>query len=120
MAKLRGSKKHELNAIAETLRLVLSSYTSEQDLIDGINSVIKTAEAWAANGKATLRNDIKPLLHKTPVMCRVYKNTYSGYKGWFDGTVNKVNEDGSLNVTYKMGSTYTEDFEPNKVVIHGT
>ena len=67
MAKLRGSKKDELNAIAETLRLVLSSYTSKQDLIDGITSVIRTAEAWAANSEPMLSNDIKTLLHKTHV-----------------------------------------------------
>lgn len=67
MAKLRGSKKHELNAIAETLRMVLSSYTSEQDLIDGIKAVIRTAEAWAANGKPTVRTYPEPLLHKTNV-----------------------------------------------------
>ena len=49
MAKLRGIRIAELNAISETLKLVLESSTNEPQLRMGIESVIKSVEAWQKN-----------------------------------------------------------------------
>ena len=58
MAKLRGSTESKLNAIAETLRLVAKSSTDEKQLREGIDSVIKMAEAWANKFKRTTAKDL--------------------------------------------------------------
>lgn len=47
MATLRGSKQTELQSIAATLELALSSANDEKELRDNVKSVIRICHEWA-------------------------------------------------------------------------
>lgn len=48
--------------------------------------------------------------------CEVYKNTYSGFIGWFPGIIVSHNDDGTLTVKYRLrGMTFKDNFTKDRV-----